>query len=91
MVYGLAEQRLDTPELGTKRGLTGVLGFDYAPPDVATVEYFGNAGLLYQGLIPSRGQDALARPVRNIRRFLQRPERSGRDEPPSGDDARDGP
>jgi carbohydrate-selective porin OprB len=59
MVYGLAEQRLYTPELETKRGLTGVLGFDYAPPDVATVEYFGNSGLLYQGLIPSRGQDAL--------------------------------
>ncbi len=59
MVYGLAEQRLYTPEPGTKRGLTGLLGFAYAPPDVDTLEYFGNAGLLYQGLIPARSQDAL--------------------------------
>lgn len=55
----MAWRRLYTPELGTKRGLTGLLGFSYAPPDVDTVEYFGNAALLYQGLIPSRSQDAL--------------------------------
>ena len=59
MVYGLAEQRLYTPEPGTKRGLTGLLGFAYAPPDVDTVEYFANAGLLYQGPLPARSQDAL--------------------------------
>jgi hypothetical protein len=32
MVYGLAEQRLYTAEPGTKRGLTGLLGFAYATP-----------------------------------------------------------
>ena len=59
MVYGLAQQRLYNPEPGTKRGLTGLLGFAYAPPDVDTVEYFANAGLLYQGPLPARSQDAL--------------------------------
>jgi porin len=59
MVYGLAQQKLYSPEPGTKRGLTGLLGFAYAPPDVDTVEYFANAGLLYQGPIPARSQDAL--------------------------------
>ena len=59
MVYGLAQQQLYSPEPGTKRGLTGLLGFAYAPPDVDTVEYFANAGLLYQGPIPARSQDAL--------------------------------
>jgi porin len=59
MIYGLAQQRIYTPELGIRRGLTGLLGFAYAPPDVDTVEYFANAGLLYQGPIPARSQDAL--------------------------------
>jgi porin len=59
MVYGLAEQRLFNAKPGTKRGLTGLLGFAYAPPDVDTVEYFANAGLLYQGPLPARSQDAL--------------------------------
>jgi porin len=59
MVFGLAPQRLYNPEPGTKRGLTGLLGFAYAPPDVDTVEYFANAGLLYQGPLPARSQDAL--------------------------------
>jgi hypothetical protein len=59
MVYGLAQQRLYTPEPGTERRLTGLLGFAYAPPDVDTLEYFGNAGLLHQGLIPACSQDAL--------------------------------
>lgn len=59
MVYGLVQQRLYNPEPGTRRGLTGLLGFAYAPPDVDTVEYFANAGLLYQGPIPARSQDAL--------------------------------
>jgi porin len=65
MVYGLAEQRLfdpepvSDPELGTPRGLTGLVGFAYAPPDVDTIEYFANAGLLYNGPLPQRSQDAL--------------------------------
>jgi hypothetical protein len=37
----------------TCRGLTGLLGFAYAPPDVDTVEYFANAGLLYNGPLPN--------------------------------------
>jgi carbohydrate-selective porin OprB len=59
MVYGLAEQRLFNAEPGTERGLTGLVGFAYAPPEQNTVEYFANAGLLYQGPIPARSQDAL--------------------------------
>jgi carbohydrate-selective porin OprB len=59
MVYGLAQQRLHDPEPGTRRGLTGLVGLAYAPPDVDTVEYFANAGLLYQGPLPARSQDAL--------------------------------
>jgi porin len=58
-VYGLAQQRLYNPEPGTGRGLTGLVGFAYAPPEVDTVEYFANAGLLYQGPLPARSQDAL--------------------------------
>src|ERR1700730_9634152 len=59
MVYGLAEQRLYNPEPGTRRGLTGLLGFDYAPPDVDTVEYFANAALVYQSPLPARSHAAL--------------------------------
>jgi carbohydrate-selective porin OprB len=59
MVYGLAEQRLFNAEPGTERGLTGLVGFAYAPPEQNTVEYFANAGLLYQGPIPARSQDSL--------------------------------
>jgi porin len=39
--------------------LTGLVGFAYAPPDVDTIEYFANAGLLYNGPLPQRSQDAL--------------------------------
>jgi carbohydrate-selective porin OprB len=59
MVYGLAQQRLYTPRLDKARGLTGLVGFSFAPPAMNTVEYFASGGLLYQGLLPARPKDAL--------------------------------
>ena len=59
MLYGLAQQRLYGAEAGTRRGLTGLLGFSYAPPAMNTLEYFVNAGLVYEGLLPQRVQDVL--------------------------------
>jgi len=61
-MYVTGQQRLrQRPEGATSahQGLWGFLAFAYAPPKMNQLEYFGDGGLLYFGLIPHRPEDEL--------------------------------
>jgi porin len=61
-VYLTGQQRLSPrPEGATNphQGLWGFLALTYAPPEMNTLQYFADAGLLYFGLIPHRPTDEL--------------------------------
>jgi porin len=61
-MYLTGQQRLlRRPEgaVNAHQGLWSFLAFTYAPPKMNTLEYFGDAGLLYFGLIPHRPVDEL--------------------------------
>jgi porin len=61
-VYLTGQQRLlRLPEGATNphQGLWGFLALTYAPPEMNTLEYFADAGILYFGLIPHRPNDEL--------------------------------
>jgi porin len=60
--YLTGQQRLfRRPKEATNahQGLWGFLAFTYAPPTTNMLEYFGDAGLLYFGLIPHRPDDEI--------------------------------
>lgn len=61
-IYLTGQQRLlRRPEGATNphQGLWSFLALTYAPPAMNTLEYFGDAGLLYFGLIPHRPNDEI--------------------------------
>jgi porin len=61
-VYLTGQQRLTPAPEGTSnrhQGLWAFLALTYAPPEMNTLEYFTDAGLLYFGLIPNRPDDEL--------------------------------
>jgi carbohydrate-selective porin OprB len=47
-------------DAGLSRGLDGTIGFDWSPDDVDRQNSQITAGLRYNGLIPSRPQDAVS-------------------------------
>jgi len=61
-IYLTGQQRLlPRPEgaINAHQGLWSFLAFSYAPPKMNQLEYFGDGGLLYFGLIPHRPEDEL--------------------------------
>ncbi|MGD0117575.1 MAG: carbohydrate porin [Candidatus Binatus sp.] len=61
-MYLTGQQRLlRRPEgaVSAHQGLWSFLAFTYAPPKMNQLEYFGDGGLLYFGLIPHRPEDEL--------------------------------
>ena len=61
-IYLTGQQRLlRRPEgaVSAHQGLWGFLALTYAPPEMNMLEYFGDAGLLYFGLIPHRPNDEI--------------------------------
>jgi len=60
LIYGEINQALYRAEAGSNRGFDVTIGFDWSPDDVDRQNSQITAGLRYNGLIPSRLQDAVA-------------------------------
>jgi porin len=61
-VYLTGQQRLAPAPAGSAEGHQGLWAFlalTYAPPEMNSLQYFADAGLLYFGLIPNRPNDEI--------------------------------
>ena len=66
-LYALADQMLFRESPGSDRGLTAFGVFVYANPKTALLQYFWEAGLVYQGTFPGRDQDSIGLAVNQSR------------------------
>ena len=60
LVYFMGNQAIFRPEAGSNKGLDVHFGADFAPSDVNQIDRQVTGGVLYNGLIPKRGKDAIA-------------------------------
>ena len=60
LLYGDINQALYRAEAGSNRGFDATIGFDWSPDDVNRQNTQITAGLRYNGVIPTRSQDALS-------------------------------
>jgi porin len=58
-VYATIQQKLWAEPGAAQQGLSGFLAVTYAPPELNTIDYFVDGGLLYTGLVPGRDRDVL--------------------------------
>jgi porin len=66
-VYALADQMLFREAPASDRGLTAFGVFVYANPKTALLQYFWEAGLVYQGTFRGRDQDSIGLAVNQSR------------------------
>ena len=59
-VYAMGEQMLYAEDEEYNEGLHAWIALSYAPPNVNRIQYMAAGGFIYQGLFPSRPNDALA-------------------------------
>jgi porin len=60
LVYFMGNQAIFRPEAGSNKGLDVHLGVDFAPNQVNKIDRQVTGGLVYNGLIPKRGNDSVA-------------------------------
>ncbi len=60
LIYGDINQALYRAEAGSNRGFDATIGFDWSPDDVNRQNTQITAALRYNGVIPTRSQDALS-------------------------------